>query len=70
MAKSKNPAEAQMMKTEEEYRLRDDVDKLMRADEVCQDPKRYRQAVSRLTGTVKRLTGKKYGRSSGRSRSR
>jgi len=65
MAKLSGPSR-EMLKQEHEYMTRDDVDKLMRPTKVCQDPKRYKRAVGRLTGTVKRLTGKRYGRSRSR----
>lgn len=60
--------------SEDDYQTRDDVDKLMRADEVHQDAGRHAKAVGRITGMAARLTGevpkltpRKSRRSSGRS---
>ena len=65
MAK-KNPENIEAPKVSDEWETRDDVERLMRADEVCADKGRYKRAVGRLGGTLKRLT-KKSGRSAGRS---
>lgn len=60
-----SPAEPSM----DEYQTREDVDRLMRADEVHQDKDRHKRAVGRLSSTLKRLT-KKHGRGRGRSSGR
>lgn len=65
MAKLSSPA----VREEDEWRNREDVDRLLRADEVHADPKRLKRAVARIEGTAKRLT-KKFGRSGTRSSSR
>jgi hypothetical protein len=70
MAKSKEVASPMMDPDHDEYQTRDDVNTLMRADEVHADPKRHKRALSRLSGTLQRMTGKKPGRSSGRSSGR
>ena len=67
MAKASKPVEP--AKVEDQWECREDMDKLLRADEVRADPSRYKRAVSRLSGTVKRLT-KKPARGGGRSTSR
>lgn len=72
MAKSKkknhsSPMAALAMPSDEEYQTRDDVDRLMRADEVHSDPKRLSRAHSRISGVAERLSKKKHGRHSGRS---
>lgn len=66
---SKDSATASVDQEQSKWQTREDVDTLLRADEVCTDPKRYSRAVSKLSGTVSRLQKKK-GRSSGRSGSR
>ena len=74
MAKSKSKsaevASPMMDSDHDEWQARDDVQTLMRADEVHADKSRHKRAVSRLSGTLHRLTGKKHGRSGGRSSSR
>jgi hypothetical protein len=73
MAKSKRKSKGMMaaMPSDndgDEWQTRDDVNTLMRADEVHADSKRHKRAVSRLSGTLSRITGKNAGRSQGRSR--
>jgi hypothetical protein len=72
MAKSKkksDPGLASPMPfpSDEEYQTRDDVDRLMRADEVHSDPDRLKRAHSRISGVAERLSKKKHGRPHGRS---
>lgn len=64
--KAATAAMAAMDKDHDEWQGREDVDRLLRADEVHQDKDRHKRAVGRLTGVVNRLT-KKSKRSSGRS---
>lgn len=59
-----------MDKEHDEYQTRDDVERLMRADEVHADPKRLKRAAERIHRTSQRLTKKKGGRSGTRSSSR
>lgn len=68
MAKSKAQAAGPMMDDQDDWQTRDDVNTLMRADEVHADPKRHKRAITRLSGTLSRVTGKKTGRGGGRSR--
>lgn len=56
--------------SDEEYQTRDDVDRLMRADEVHSDPKRLSRATARITGVADRISKKKSGRSNGRGSGR
>lgn len=65
----KKSAEVASPSMPDEWESREDVDRLLRADEVHQDPKRAKRAIGRLTGVVNRLA-KKHGRSKGRSASR
>lgn len=53
--------------SDEEYQTRDDVDRLMRADEVHSDPKRFKRAHGRISGVASRLAKRGSGRSGGRS---
>lgn len=70
MAKSKatQGAGPMMDNDADDYQTRDDVNTLMRADEVHADPKRHKRAINRLSGTLARVTGKKTSRGGGRSR--
>lgn len=52
---------------DEDYQTRDDVDRLMRADEVHTDPDRLSRAHGRISGLASRLPKKKHGRHHGRS---
>ncbi len=71
MAKSKKKHTDSMMASpmmDEEYQTRDDVDRLMRADEVHSDPHRLSRAHARIRGVSDRLSPKKkHGRHGGRS---
>lgn len=61
---------AGMAKQEDEWQTRDDVDKLMRADEVHSDPKRLTKAQGRIQSVAARLKPKKAARMTGRSSGR
>ncbi len=70
MAKSKKssaPQVATAFPSDEEYQTRDDVDRLMRADEVHSDSGRLSRATDRISSVSERLSKKKTGRSAGRS---
>ncbi len=55
----------------DEWQAREDVDRLMRADEVHADPKRLERAHTRITGVAERIAShKKSRRSKGRSSGR
>jgi hypothetical protein len=51
----------------DEYQTREDVDRLMRADEVHSDKGRFKRAHARISGVAERLKKRHEGRSSGRS---
>jgi hypothetical protein len=72
MAKSKKKSDSGQVASmpfpsDEEYQTRDDVDRLMRADEVHSDAGRLSRAHARISGVAERLSKKKTGRSGGRS---
>lgn len=71
MAKSKKKSNSPMVAStpfsDDEYQTRDDVDRLMRADEVHSDPKRLARAHERITRVASRIPTRKHGRSHGRS---
>lgn len=68
MAKSKAiPMSPMMDPDHDEYQTRDDVNTLMRADEIHSDGKRHKRALSRMSSTLSRNSGKKQSRSRGRS---
>lgn len=69
MAKKSDGLSAAMDPGSDEWQTRDDVQTLMRADEVHADHKRHKRAVGRLASTLHRIT-KKPGRSGGRSSGR
>ncbi len=52
---------------DDEWQAREDVDRLMRADEVHSDPKRLARAHARISGVAERIGKKHHGRSRGRS---
>lgn len=73
MAKSKGAevASPMMDPDHDEWQTRDDVQNLMRTDEIHSDPKRLTKAVSRLHSTAARFGGKKKAsRHSGRNAGR
>jgi ribosomal protein L19E len=72
MAKLKGQAASPMIDPDhDEWQTRDDVQNLMRTDEIHSDPKRVKRAVDRLQSTAQRFGGKKKaGRSVGRSAGR
>lgn len=70
MAKSKKSNKTASMigdPMSDEWQVRDDVDRLMRADEVHSDAKRLSRAHDRISSVASRIGKKKQGRSSGRS---
>jgi RNA-binding protein YlmH len=66
MAKSKAVAMPMMDPDHDEYQTRDDVQQMMRMDEIHSNPKRLSRAVKRLHSTAARYSKKSAGRRSGR----
>jgi hypothetical protein len=66
--KSKNSEIGTAMPFEaEDYQTREDVDRLMRADEVHSDAGRFKRAHSRISGVAHRLAKRHASRRGGRS---